>query len=590
MTLPFLGDGQRRAVYAELVAHVAERAKGTLVHGLANMLDPGDARVGRSRVAGFMECHNPTEWALPLSAKHGVTLESAPVPDDAASPTVIFMLSMGFGNGSPLPQAGGRFEVYVNGRYCLSIRKVNYSQLWKRGECRLAFSMRRCETAPPYGSMTLSSVIENESQAAFGVGLLQVPASWAARGKSANIEFRPVSDTAHSTRYLYLNGAAVFLEATSISHAVNLLIGADRPASGEYNLYFGDIHTHSGQIRDECNNQGCGYKTWEENYSCAKDAGGLDFYALTDHEWQIEPGFEEEYFSLPDRHETPGEFVCLPAFEHTSLLYGHRNVYFKEGGLLVSNNTVIGGYPTMDPDKSLHPGLLFKRLAGYGKPFFTVPHHPSSSSHPFSWDFFSPHDRLVEIYSCWGSSDYYGDFPRGVSDRHEHLYVQEAMKKGLKFGLIASSDGHEGYPGDESSPYVKHPHLYHFCGSGRAVVLAKSLTRGDVFDALYERRCYATTGAPIGLEFTVNGAEMGQTVSHSGRAKLRVKVAGSTGIDHVRLLKNGRVIHVDWTFGRHVHEMEWEDTTRQDHEPAAYTVRVVQEDHESAWSSPVWVE
>ena len=52
---------------------------------------------------------------------------------------------------------------------------------------------------------------------------------------------------------------------------------------------------------------------------------------------------------------------------------------------------------------------------------------------------------------------------------------------------------------------VKHHHQFHHLGSGRAVVLAEALTREAVFDALHARRCYATTGAPIVLDFTVNG-------------------------------------------------------------------------------------
>jgi len=595
MNSPFLGDGQRRAVLPEVSAWIARAAGGTLVNGLAAMVDRGDARVGAQRVAGFMETHDPLEWALPMGSRRGLCFATEPVPENLNTPYVIFHLSMGFGNGSPLPQPSGRFEVAVNGRRCLSIRKVNHSQLWKLGDCRLAFAMRRCETAPSYGAMTLSAAIENESQAAFGIGLLRVPSSWVAPGKPAHITVTPAADNRESTRYFYMNTASWNPLGAAMQHAVRLLTGEDRPVSSGYNLYFGDIHTHSGQVGAECGDRGCGTKTWAENYANARDAGGLDFFALTDHEWQIEPGFEEEYFSLPDRHETPGEFVCLPAFEHTSLLYGHRNVYFKRGGIVVNSNRKSGGRPTMDPADSVEPAQLFRRLTEHGQPFFTVPHHPSAASHPFSWDFFSPHDRLVEVYSAWGSSDYHGDFPRGVSDRHEHLSIQEAMCRGLKFGLIASSDGHEGYPGDESSPHPKHPHLFHFCGSGRSVVLARSLTREAVFDALYERRCYGTTGPPIGLEFTVNGACMGQTVlanggSGGGRPRLVVTVRGTNSIDHVRILKNGRVVHVSQAFGSWSHELEWEDDTRADHAPAAYTVRVVQQDRESAWSSPVWVE
>ena len=571
----------------EISDYVAESAQGVVVSGFSQMINQGGARFGCERMAGFYEIHDLREWVLECGARQGMRFLSDELPKAVDKPYVIFALSMGFGNGSPLPQPSGKFEVYVNGNYCLSIRKVNHSQLWKCGDCMLAFSMRRCETAPPYCSMKLSSTIKDESQAAFGVGMLRVPASFAKGGERACIEIRPASDNSDSRRYFYLGVGASLFQA-NIEEALKMLKGERLTASG-YNLYFGDIHTHSGQNKDWPGENGCGRKTWAENYDNARYSGGLDFYALTDHEYQFEPGFEREYFALADKYETPDEFVCLPAYEHTNLLYGHRNVYFRRGGLLVNNNRRPGGTPTIEPDDCVTPAELFGRLEESGLEFMTVPHHPSAASHPYTWDFFNPHDRLCEIYSVWGSSDYYGDFPRGVSDRHPHLYINEMLKQGLKFGIIASADGHEGYPGDESSPYPVHPHQFHFCGSGRAVVLAKSLTRDDVYDALYARRCYATTGTPIGLDFSIYGAVMGETVE-CGPPQLSIKIKGSNGLDHLRILKNGRVIHSEPLFGAHEYSLEWEDKKRKNYEPASYTIRVVQIDRESAWSSPIWVK
>jgi len=435
--------------------------------------------------------------------------------------------------------------------------------------------------------MKLSTVIRDEVQAAFGIGLLRIPSAWVTPGDRAYIEVRPATDNQSSKRYFYL-GTGLWLMQVYLEEALSLLNNEPKTASG-YNLYFGDIHTHSGQKCNLPGENGCGYKTRDENYRNARDCGGLDFYSLTDHEWQIEPDTVDDYYALPDKYETPGEFVCLPAFEHTSVLYGHRNVYFKNGGLIVNNNRQLAGYPTLNPDDSITPGELFERLEASGLEFFTVPHHPSAASHPFSWDFFNAHDRLCEIYSCWGSSDYYGDYPRGESDRHPHLCVSEALKRGLKFGIIASSDGHCGYPGDETSKYPEHPHQFHPCGSGRAVVLAKSLTRDEVYDALYARRCYGTTGPPIGLDFTINGALMGETIKCVA-PRIGLKVAGSNGIDHIRILKDGRVVYSEQAYGAHEHVLEWVDSTYSIGQGAAYTVRVVQRDNESAWSSPIWVQ
>jgi hypothetical protein len=210
-------------------------------------------------------------------------------------------------------------------------------------------------------------------------------------------------------------------------------------------------------------------------------------------------------------------------------------------------------------------------------------------------DILSPkYDRLFEVYSCWGSSEYFGDFPRGVSDRWQSGDFRDALARGHRMGLIASSDGHDGHPGNAQSPMRKHHHLFHFCGSGRAAVWVENLTREAVFDALHARRCYATTGPPIILELTLNGHAMGSEIPvpslAGGRPKLVIRSEGANGLDQIRIMKNGRVAATTPCHGEWSWEMEWEDGAHRKGEPASYYVRVIQRDRESAWSSPIWLD
>ena len=57
-------------------------------------------------------------------------------------------------------------------------------------------------------------------------------------------------------------------------------------------------------------------------------------------------------------------------------------------------------------------------------------------------------------------------------------------------------------------------------------VLARALTRDDIWDAIRSRRVYATTGANILLDFQVNGAHMGEIVvdEESGERSIYVAV------------------------------------------------------------------
>lgn len=588
MNYPFLSERNRRATYDELIEWAAKEADGRLVEGFKDISFLEDAKVYDDRTASPL-VNGSKEIILPMNSKNPFRILTAPVPETINTRYIIFVFVVGFGNGSVLPQASGYWEIYVNKQKAVSIRKVNYSQVFKHGECMIAYDQRRLETAPPYTGMTLSSGIKNESQASFGTAFLKVPASWCKTGKPVEITFQSVSKVP-STQWLAIYPTYNAILRGSIQNGISMLAGKDRYKTGYYNIYFGDIHTHSGQVQGVKDDKGCGIGTWRNNYEHARETGAMDFYALTDHEYQFE-GMENEYFSLADEFNDEGEFVTLKAFEHTSLLYGHRNVYFLDDAICVNTNKKFAGGPSLNPEENIAPDELFHKLSESKLDFFTVPHHPSSCEHPFCWDYFNPkYDRLVEVYSCWGSSDYYGDFPRGMSDRHERLFVNEAVKSGLRFGLIASSDGHDGYSGYGQSPYSKHHHLFHYCGSGRTAVYAGNLTRKDVYEALYDRRCYATTGAPILLHVLLNDTMMGRGVKmlQDEKPVLSVSCRGTTGIKCVIIMKDGEVAHTHWCHSMISTCFEWCDEKFKPGDKSGYYVRVIQDDYESAWSSVLW--
>ena len=547
-----------------------------LFKGFERMANLGDAKANHERTAGFMESHIVSEYAISLDAKAPLSFFSESLNLGGAKKAA-FWISAGFGNGSPLPQPGGKFNIYVNDIFCLAIRNVNYSFYWRGENSEFAFAMRRCETAPPYTGMQLSSLIKNEGQAAFGIGLLVVDSGILADGRPAKITVEPVSEY-QSPKYFYLSQVGDAAYYANIWAALDILKTKNIKKSGGLSVYFGDIHTHSGQVRENSSNQGCGMGSMEDNYRYAKGPGGLHFYALTDHEFQILPDYEEKYFALADIYDKEGEFACIKAFEHTSATYGHRNIYFKGKAKVID---AANGCPN-----PTHPADMFETLKSQGYEFFSIPHHPSSSSHPFNADLLLDEDRCAEVYSVWGSSEYWGDFPRGVSDRHDRYWVSDMLKTGRILGIVASSDGHDGHPGNESSPYPKHQHQFHFCGSGLCAALCDSLTRENVYEAIKNRRCYATTGAPILLDIDCGGHMMGSVVKgQKSPPAFDIRCEGANSLREIRVVKNGNIAHVHPCCGAFGASFSYVDR-EYDGKDANYYIRVVQADMESAWSSP----
>jgi hypothetical protein len=133
-------------------------------------------------------------------------------------------------------------------------------------------------------------------------------------------------------------------------------------------------------------------------------------------------------------------------------------------------------------------------------------------------------ERVIEIYSDWG--------------RFEWL-LEDALQHGYKVGFVANSDGHKGRPG------ASHPGASTFGAyGGLTCVLAESLTRDAVFEAIRQRRCYATTAAQrIHVELAVNGLPMGAEGRADGTVRIVGRVVGTGPLERVDVFRGLEIIH-----------------------------------------------
>lgn len=352
----------------------------------------------------------------------------------------------------------------------------------------------------------------------------------------------------------------------------------------ELKIYWGDLHSHTHYSWD-----GVGHN----NFDYAKHTSGLDFYAMTDHSDPASGAFAEglgpsvpdvwsEYTALTDHHYEPGHFVTIHAYECSlEAPYGHHNVFFRDKA----------GPLFAEGDLSL-PELWKALRAGEA---LTIPHHTGKMPFPIFW---YPHnselDRNIEIYSAHGLSEAYdpshplsfenSTFTDPSKSVKGPQYVQDAWAQGLQLSTIASSDDHRAHPGQPQY--------------GLAAVAAPGLTRGEIFDALYHRRTYGTTGSKILLDFSVDGQSMGRQVTVRDHPKLSVEAHGTAEIETVEVLrfsKSDGVFKVLRTLHPGVIDFEWGAADKSFTEDSIYYVRLRQaglvRNHVAmAWSSPIWVK
>ncbi|MDP6279516.1 MAG: DUF3604 domain-containing protein, partial [Nitrospinota bacterium] len=128
--------------------------------------------------------------------------------------------------------------------------------------------------------------------------------------------------------------------------------------------------------------------------------------------------------------------------------------------------------------------------------------------------------------------------------------------------------------------------------SGLTCVLSESFTREGVFDALWARRCYATTGERTILDFQVGGSVMGSEIRCAAGAPvlIRAQAEGAKPLKRMQIISQGNVVHEHpCSSDSGGFEVELEGPPRPG-DTQYYYLRVEGEEESLAWASPVWVE
>lgn len=371
-------------------------------------------------------------------------------------------------------------------------------------------------------------------------------------------------------------------------------------ANGEkLHIFFGDLHAHS-VYSDAVNDV-------DEFYHRYRDGYGYDFAALTDHDFldgmEITRSELKMMWNHSDRLTVPGKFVAFYAYEWTSPAIaehavpgasvgeGHRHIlYPDQSGPLVSYG-----------EESANTGKkLLRRLQGVDA--LVIPHHTSWSG--TDWD---AHDetlqRLVEVCSTHGRFEYAGNKPIGYRRDHIHLgrFVLDGLAHGYRLGFVGGSDSHglrwhaTELEGRDSHvpPGTRVGWKQDAFRTGMTAILAPELTREALYEALFNRRCYATSGVPIVLDFRVNGELMGSDFTTTTVPRLTFRVTGTAPIRAVDIIRSGHVFAgLQCQPGEGLASLsgEFEDTIIIPGEAHYYYLRVIQEDGNMAWSSPIWVQ
>jgi hypothetical protein len=294
---------------------------------------------------------------------------------------------------------------------------------------------------------------------------------------------------------------------------------------------------------------------------------------ITDRQW--------DYFrAVTNDYNEPGRFVTLIGQEWTHHdpafgAPGHRNIYYRGdyGPVLRSDdpncNTLEKLWQTLDRIPELDP--------------IAIPHHSANKTMGVDWSrgWNPKYEKAVEIFSVWGSSECHAEDGnikpiRTLDGEVRGRHVVDALKMGFRMGFVGGGDIHSGRPGDAlhkaSYPPAPGPERI----SGFTAVLAPSLTRDAVFDAIKSHRTYAASESRVYLE-----------VSRPDNTALNIKAASEEGIRKAEVMLNGEVFR-ELELAEDKRILELENLPVQMKADDFCYVRVTTEQENIAWSSPWW--
>jgi hypothetical protein len=337
----------------------------------------------------------------------------------------------------------------------------------------------------------------------------------------------------------------------------------------QYKIYRGDMHRHTDVSQD--------FKydgSLIELYRYALDAAGFDFIAPTDHQ----AGYDQEFTwwqnqKLVDLFFMPGRFTPLYAYER-SVPYpnGHRNILFDHPG--------VRTLPVPPEEAGGRAGAArlyeyLRRNNGISMP------HSSATLQGTDWRDNDPDvEPLIEIYQGYRTSYEYEGAPRAATALNPQAqksgwepagFWWNALRKGYRLGVQSSSDHWS-------------THISYAC------ILAETFTRRGLLDAMRQRHSYAATDNIV-LDFRAKAGGavylMGDSFASAAAPQLAVHVIGTGPILQIDIIKNQRFLYTTRPGAK---EASFEFADREFGPGRSYYyVRVLQQDGQLAWSSPVWV-
>ncbi|MCX7747555.1 MAG: CehA/McbA family metallohydrolase [Clostridia bacterium] len=320
-----------------------------------------------------------------------------------------------------------------------------------------------------------------------------------------------------------------------------------------YNFYFGCFHSHTSY------SDGTG--TPSQAFSHARDIAKGDFLAVTDHGPHLNIWEWLNTRIAADYYNKDGVFVALAGYEITPKgtvgSWGHMNV-------MNTKSYIPEGYTDL--------GKVYERLDKMIGAIAQFNHPGWTNSNVFD-DFGRYSKEMDDIIELIEVGNGYGPLDESRDYKRYYEYYTKALDKGWHVAPANNQDNHKA---DWISAMET-----------RTVVLAPSLTRESIFDAIRNKRVYATEDKNLKITYKINDCIMGATLSQPPTLNFDIIIEDPDPEDRISkvdiISERGLVVDsrkfesnkVDWKF---THPLRYN----------YYFVKVTLGSGKTALTAPIW--
>ncbi|MFZ5352865.1 MAG: Ig-like domain-containing protein [Bacillota bacterium] len=380
--------------------------------------------------------------------------------------------------------------------------------------------------------------------------------------------------TISETNVLYIPSA----DLTNGEHTVKIVVADEFNNSAEkiwkfsvgeevLRPFYGQLHAHT--------NFSDGQGSPSEAFAWAKDVADADFFAITDHsnsldndkanenltDWRNSTSVEwKQLNELADSY-TDESFVGIAGFEMTwsgsTGGWGHINTFNSDWFASRNNSSMnLQAYynkiaaDTESISQLNHPGKTFGDFADFG--FYS-----KSVDNVV---------KLIEVGNGEGPVRGSGYFP-------SYEYYTRALDKGWHVAPSNNQDNHK-------ANWVT-------ANEARTVVLAPTLSRESIYEAIRLHRVYSTEDRNLKISYKVNGKVMGSFLNNPEILDISISLGdpdASDTIRNVEIVADGGTIVASKQFD--ASDVVWEVQLAPQYN--YYYIKVTQGDKDIAVTAPVW--